>query len=127
MIGNRAPIPFFSLCLGLVVQQASFFDGLALDRLPSSENGVCLTEVEVGGRQLAETLVEYVAIGGISLASQTARHGGELFQGSQQKFRNLLSQERGHGITNLHILLCSVAEEQVVIRKRLQAGSFTHG
>lgn len=127
MIGNRAPIPFFSLRLGLVVQQASFFKGLALDRLPSSENGVCFTEVEVGGRQLAETLVVYVVVGERSFASQIACHGGDLFQGSQQKFRNLLSQERGHGIPNLHILLCSVAEEQVVIRKRLQAGSFTHG
>lgn len=46
------------------MQQAAFLDGLSLDLLPSSEDGVCLTEVGVGGCHVVEALVVLVVVVG---------------------------------------------------------------
>jgi hypothetical protein len=44
-------------CDCLLVQAASLFDGLSFDGFPPFEYGRCSTEVDVGRRQVVQTLV----------------------------------------------------------------------
>src|SRR5262249_56359540 len=44
-------------CDCLLVQAASLFDGLSFDGFPPFEYGRCCTEVDVGRRQVVQTLV----------------------------------------------------------------------
>ena len=46
-------------------------------------------------------------------------------QQGQHRITNLFGKKRRHGIAYLNKLFCSIAFDEVVIRKCLQAGSFS--